>query len=363
MIAFLLLTMAGCSPAPRWIAVAAGRELALFDGALRSTGAWQVDAPATALESTGDGLGILIGSGAGAGAGRVSWVRRTDGATLHGHELGGPIGGLWVDREGRRVFALVGGAVGGLRILGADRLTETRTIPVCSEPVSLVLAPDGDRAYVTCRPGAVVEVDAQLQMVVRSAWLGADSGRACGAGRGDLSANGTLLYIPCAGTGRLLYLDRATLTPWDSMPIGAGAAVTAVTPHAVAVILLPDSDRVLLVNLRSKTLVAAVATPNPVDVALSADSRIAFVVGAGRGGAEGELLKVATQTGGVLGRAAVPAGGRAVHVWPGRREPRVYWVASRASSPRIVQWHATTGAVALVPRYQREPVDRRRGEQ
>ena len=325
MIAFLLLTAPGCSPAPRWIAVAGRPDVALFDRQLRPTGGLRLDAPATALEGAGDGLGMLIGSTVGA-QGSVSWVRRTDGVTILQRDVGSPVGGLWLDREGRRVFALKGGPAGSLGILLADRLTEIQTIPVCSEPVGLAFAPDGDRVYLTCRPGAVVEVDTRLGIVVKSAWVGADSGRACGAGRGDLSANGTLLYVPCAATGRLLYLDRATLKPWDSLAVGPGAAVTAVTPRAVAVILLPDSNRVRLVNLRSKTLVAELAAPHPVDVALSADGRLAFIAAAGRGGADGELVEVSTQSGDVLGRATVPGGGRAVYVWPGRRDARMRWV-------------------------------------
>ena len=299
--------------------------MALFDGQLRSTGVWHLDAPATALESNGDGLGVLIGSATGVRAGSVSWVRRTDGVTLVRSELQGAVRGLWLDREGRHVFALAGGPAGSLGILRADPMAEIQTIPVCAEPVGLVFVPDGDRAYLTCRPGTVIEVDTRLRIVVKSAWVGADSGRACGAGRSDLSANGTLLFIPCAGTGQLLYLDRATLTPWDSMPVGAGASAVAVTPDAVAVILLPDSDRVLLVNLRSKAPVAEVPAPNPAAVALSADGRLAFIAAGGRGGAAGELVKIATQTGVVLNRAPVPGGGSAVYVWPGRRDSRMHW--------------------------------------
>lgn len=297
--------------------------MALFDGQLRSTGVWHLDAPATALESNGDGLGVLIGSAAGAQAGSVSWVRRTDGVTLVRAELKSAVSGLWLDREGRRVFALAGGR--SLAILQADRMTGIQTIPICPEPASLAFAPDGDRAYVTCRPGAVVEVDVRLRIVVRSAWLGADSGRACKAGRGDLSANGTLLFVPCAGTGQLLYLDRATLKPWDSMPVGAGASAVAVTPDGVAVILLADSNQVLLVNLRSKAPVAEVPAPNPAAVALSADGRLAFIAAGGRGGAAGELVKIATQTGVVLNRAPILGGGSAVYVWPGRRDSRMHW--------------------------------------
>lgn len=326
----LLLTIVACAPAPRWIAVASGDgDLRFFDGDLRPVVTWRLDARPMALESSGDGLAVLVGSEAGREPGTITWLRRRDGATVLRRELAGPVRGLWLDRTGRSVVALVGGGSGGLRIHEGNRLTELRAVPICPEPVSLVFAPDGDRAYVTCRPGAMVEVDLGLGIVVRSAWLGADSGRACGAGRGDRSANGTLLYIPCALTGRLLYLDRATLTPWDSVSVGAGVAVTAVTPGAVAVTVFPEADRVALVNLRTKTPVAAVAVSHPLDVALSADGRLAFVVGAGRDGPGGALVKIDTRTGTDLGRVALPSGARAVYVWPGRREPRMSWESRR----------------------------------
>ena len=35
-----------------------------------------------------------------------------------------------------------------------------------------------------------------------------------------LSANGTLVYVLCRGTGRLLYLDRVRLTVLDSVELG-----------------------------------------------------------------------------------------------------------------------------------------------
>lgn len=328
----LFLALVSCSPEPRWIAVAGGGPgLALFDGHLQSRGTLPVAPQASALEGTADGSSIVLGAESGAESGVVTWLRRTDGAAILRREFGGPIRGVALDREGRRVFVLSAGAAGGLTILRADRLTEERAIPVCPEPVSLAFAPDGDRVYVTCRPGAVVEVDPKLQIVLRTALVGADSGRACGAGRSALSTNGTLLYVPCARTGQLLYLDRATLKPWDSVSVGVGAAVAVVTPGAVAVTLLPDSDRVVLVNLRSKALVATVATgPNPVDVALSASGRLALVVTAGRDGAAGALLEMDTQTGATRRRAALAPGARTVYVWPGRRDSRLYWIGGRA---------------------------------
>jgi len=311
-----------------------GRGLALFDGQALHVTAWSLAAQPTTLQSTGDGAGILIGAEAGAQSGAIGWLRRADGAELVQRQLGGPVRALSLDREGRRVFVLIAGDRGGLTVLRADRLTEERVIPICPEPVSLSFTREGDRAYVICRPGTAAEVDARLLIVVRRRELGGDSGQACGAGRAALSANGTLLFVPCARTGQLLYVDRATFKPWDSVSVGVGAAATAVTSGAVAVTVLPDSDRVVLVNLRSKALVARVATPsNPVDVALSAGGGVAFVVTAGRGGAWGTLLQIDTRTGAELRRAGLGPGARAVYVWPGQRDPRMSWTSAPPLEP------------------------------
>lgn len=317
--------MLACSPAPRWIAVGvADRRLLQFDARLRPTGELPLTSSPVALESTGDGASILVGE-ASEESGTVEWLRRANGAPVLQAAEAGPVRAMALDREGRRLFVLTAGERASLVTRRAGSLRGERFMSICPDPVSLVFTSDGDRAYVTCRPGAVVELDPRLGIAVRTVFVGADSGRACGAGRGALSHNGTLLFVPCARTGQVLYLDRVTLAPWDSVSVGPGATVLSVTPGAVAVTLLSDSDRVALVSLRSKTSVATLTAPNPVDVALSADGSVAYVAASGRNGAAGVLLAIDTRTGTERGRATLPPGARAVYVWPGRREARMYW--------------------------------------
>ncbi len=325
----LLVLCIACSPAPRWIAVAGGdRSILFFDHLLRLTGRVELAAEPLALESTGDGASLLIGGETANRSGFVTWLRRSDGAVVVEQQAAGPVRLLSLDRDGRQVLALTAGPGGGLSIRTADGLNQMRALPVCAEPVALAFTREGDRAYVTCRPGAVAEVDPKLEIVVQTAFVAADSGRACGAGRGALSPNGTLLYVPCAATGRVLYLDRVTLRLWDSMSVAVGVGALAVTPGGAALALLPDSGSVALVDLRRKRRLATVATPpDPVDLTLSADGRVALVLAAGRGG-DGALLQVDARTGAVMGRAALPGGGRAVYVWPARREARMHWVSS-----------------------------------
>jgi DNA-binding beta-propeller fold protein YncE len=307
------------------VATSDGRVL-FFDRGLRAAGATHLSLEPQALESSGDGAAILVGGSTSAQSGMVAWLRRSDRKVVVEHSAAGPVSVVALDREGGEALVLTAGANARLSFLSTGQLAPTRSLPVCSQPVALSFTQEGDRAYVTCRPGSVVEVDPKLEMVVQTALVGADSGQACGAGRGALSANGTLLYVPCAASGQILYLDRVTLRPWDSVFVARGLGALAVTPEALAVALVPDSNRLALVDLRRKRRLASVSLAStPVDVALSASGRQAFVL-AGTQGGEGALWELDLHGGAVLARAVIPGGGRAVHVWPHRREPRMHWV-------------------------------------
>lgn len=325
--ATLLLTITGCAPAPRWIAVAArDGQVLFFDGRLRPAGSARLPMEPLALESTGDGASVLAGGSTGPRTGMLAWLRRGDRRVMVQRPTAGPVAVVSLDREGRVALALTGGDSGALSFLSTGRLAPIRTVPLCAQPVGLSFTREGDRAYATCRPGTVAEVDPRLDVVIQTALVGADSGRACEAGRGALSGNGTLLFVPCAASGQILYLDRVTLRPWDSVFVARGLGALAVTPEAVAVALLPDSDRVVLVDLRRKRRLGSVPfASNPVDLGLSADGRLALLLAAGRGGG-GALAELDTRRGALLARVPIPGGGRAVHVWPGPREPRMRWV-------------------------------------
>jgi hypothetical protein len=334
-----LLSLTACSPAPHWIAVASPGQHAVLvlDGRLRLRQTFTLaGAPAT-LESTGDGSGILVGTAIGADTGALVWLRRADGATILLRLVPGEVGAVRLDRGGGRLFLLTRGPHSGLAILGADQLDERRSIPICPEPESLALTREEDRAYVICQPGTVAEVDPKLGLLLRLEPIGADSGQACLAGRGALSADGTLLLVPCARSGHLLYLDRVTLRPWDSLAVAPGVSVVATTPEGVGVVLLPDSDRVVLLSLARKERIATIPTPdNPVDLCLSASGRFAYVVAAGRDGQPGALLELDTRTGRITNRVALSSGARAVYLWPGPRLSRMYWAPAAVAAGTAV---------------------------
>jgi DNA-binding beta-propeller fold protein YncE len=326
-----LLFAAACTPSPRWVAVAVppDHSILLFDGALHPAGRLAVPGEPTTLESTGDGMSLLVGTAAAAG-GRLVWLGRADDAVVLDVPLPGPARDLRLHNDGRTLFALSAGHPGGVSLRGTTALTQQRWIGVCDAPQALAFTREGDQAYVTCAPGSVAEVDPTLEYLVRRTFVAADSGRACGAGRSALSPNNTFLYIPCAHTGRLLYVDRVTLKPWDSTDVGVGISAVAAAPGALAVVLQPDSDRVVLVDLARRARLAAITTPpQPTAVTLSADGRLAFVVCAGRAGTPGVLLQLDARTGAVLARAALPAGAGAVYAWPGPYNSRMHWGATQ----------------------------------
>lgn len=308
------------------MAVPQDHAVLLFDGALHSTGQLSVAGAPTALESTGDGMSLLVGAAAPGDSGRLSWIGRTDGARVLDVGLPGPVRDLRLHNDGNTVFVLAAGHPGGVSVRGTTEFHQQRWIRVCATPRSLAFTREGDQGYVICAPGAVAEVDPTMEYLVQQAFIGADSGRACGAGRSVLSPNNTFLYIPCAVTGQLLYVDRVTLKPWDSTEVGVGIAAVAAAPGALAVVLQPDSDRAVLVDLARRARLATISTPpDPTAVALSADGRRAFVTCAGRGGSPGTLLELNTRTGAVLARAALPPGAGAVYAWPGPHNSRMHW--------------------------------------
>lgn len=322
-------------------------SILLFDGALHPTGRLTVPGEPTALESTGDGMSLLVGAADGARLGRLAWLGRADGARVLDVALPGPVRDLRLHNDGNTLFVLTAGHPGGVSVRGTTALDQQRWIPVCEAPQSLAFTREGDQGYVTCAPGSVAEVDPTLEYLVQRAFVAADSGRACGAGHSALSPNNTFLYIPCARTGRLLYVDRVTLKPWDSTDVGVGISAVAAGPGAMAVVLQADSDRAVIVDLARRARRAIIATPpDPVAVALSAGGARAYVTCAGRAGAAGALLELDVRRGAVVARAPLAPGASTVYAWPGQYNSRMHW---RASGRKSLTTEGTEG-VPKVPR-------------
>ena len=69
----------------------------------------------TALESTGDGMSLLVGAADG-GAGHLSWIGRADGARVLDARLPGPVRDLRLHNDGNTLFVLTAGRPGGVSV-------------------------------------------------------------------------------------------------------------------------------------------------------------------------------------------------------------------------------------------------------
>jgi hypothetical protein len=181
----------------------------------------------------------------------------------------------------------------------------------------VVLSPSADRGYLLCREGTVVETDLHLHIVARSASL--PGGIGCDPAGGGLSRNGSALLVACAASGIVWYLDRATLAPFDSVPVPTGATRLVMAPgHRRGLLVVPGMG-IVAVDFPARAARQVLSAPEITDVAVAADGRNAFAITPTH-----VIAFDVTEAG--TGRARpLPQPAAVVAVWPGPSEPRVRW--------------------------------------
>ncbi len=338
---------ASCSPAPRWVAVAAPGTGAwlLYDAGLATPDTLRLDALRIAGPQAADLADLLFGSdGAGTyvalnrgSQGLVLHVRRADGVVVDEVVLeGGRITAVHVRADGRSMVVATErddpalGPRGVLHLLPTGPSRAHRDLAVCPRGVrALADLAAANELYLACRGDTVVEIDLKLRTVIRDAPLAPPAGPgalACQVADLGLSANGTVVFALCERSGHVLYLDRVTLGPLDSVAVGTGAARLARTPGGgLAVITRPAAQEVVLVDLRRRRVAERITTPGPAtDVAIGADGRRAYVLTAPASG-PGLALVVDLRAGRVISETRVPAGSTRLALWPDQDTPVMRW--------------------------------------
>ena len=318
----LLLTaitplVTACVPSPRWIAVAGDTAVTVFDRDLRPVGRFPIPAGPRAMLFAPDGASLFVAVSPRPGSTLLIRVPRA-GGVLEGRTLEGDARRLRLTPDGSVLLAALGGAAAGLAFTRAQTLAgETLALPCDVRDV--VLTASADRAYVVCGEGRVAEVDPILRLVVKTAELPAADAPCAPAGSG-LSANGTVLFVACAGSGWLLYLDRVTLDALDSVAVPRGATrfVIALGGRR-ALLTVPDDGSVVVADLPGRRIRGRTPVAGASDIGVSADGRRAFVVTATA------LLELDAAEGRVLRSIPLPQGASRVSVWPGPDEPRMRW--------------------------------------
>lgn len=282
-------------------------------------------APPVALRFAPDGAGLYAALAIDTGGSVVALVPRAGGAVRLSPPLAGTAVDLGLARDSRTLYLALSGAGGGVSFLDLAALRERRRLEVCDTALALAATRDGERLYLLCGGDRIAEIDPGLEIVVRIQRFAS----ACHAARLALSGTEGLLLVPCSAGGRLLYLDRRTLAPLDSLTLEPGLHGIAVARGGRAVVTVPAANRVLVADLRARTLVHDMGMLEQLSgVAVDAAGRGVYVL------TRSALLMLDLETGTIPRRAALTRGASGLAVWPGPREPRPAWYLTlRASAP------------------------------
>ena len=322
--------LAACSPAPRWVAVAGdgAATILLFSADLSHADTISLQSALDTTETVRDvafapdgaSLWVTVASDS---AGALLRVRREDGRAVERLPLAGVPTVVSVLPDARAVLAAVAGEPrGAVHFLPTTSADDPVRLAVCGGEVRDVVPLDAlNRLYVICEGDTVAEVDTELRITIRTVPLAADAETGtCGAGAGGRSANGTVIFVLCEATGRLLYLDRVRLSPLDSVELGVGVSGMVQTPGwSEAFTVRPAGGRLLVVDLGRRRVRAEVEMPHPTLPSASGDGRWAYGVG------NGALFRLDVGRAAVDTTVEVPDWAARVAVWPGYRSPVMRW--------------------------------------
>ena len=326
--------MAACSPAPQWVAVAGDGQLLLYTPDLAT--ADTIDLSRVLLP--GEYVTHLIPNASGAAvhalaggdtAGAIITVRRRDGRVLERLDLDGVPTAAAMHPDGHSLLVATWPRTAEtqersrLHFIPLDGARDAAAAELCGGP-GRSIAPfrDLERLYVACDEGELAEIDLRLQTRIRTIQFAEPQDHLlepCGPVGAALSSNATLLFVMCGEIGTLLYLDRARLSLFDSLPIGAASSLVMTPSRHRAVVTRPQTDEVAVLDVRARRVADRAAFGTASASSVSSDARWAYVVG-GEG-----VLRIDLREMRMLAQPGPPHGGTAVAVWPGHSSPIMRW--------------------------------------
>jgi YVTN family beta-propeller protein len=209
-----------------------------------------------------------------------SLVRVVDVATLQVRDeitLGGSLSGVAFTPDARHAYAT--------SLLDTVYVIDVQTglpgppiaMPVGSEPRAVVVAPDGQRAFVL---GAQVlyALDTATNAIAETVDLGSPSQRGLA-----VTPDGRAVLVVDESADVLRVVDTATMTVASAIPVGSQPWGVAVAPHGqFAYVTNRNDNTVAVVDLVSGLTLASVAVgTSPRGVAFTADGRYAYVSNVG----------------------------------------------------------------------------------
>jgi hypothetical protein len=292
------------------------QQLLVFDGDLAAADTVRFMAPPGDLAFGPDGAGIALLLELGPGKFSAVLVPRRGGFTSVSAPFAGGARQLVFSRGGGELYLLVAGARGGLSVVDLATLAERRRLEVCPDPLELGLMRDGRRAFILCRPGEIAEIDLALGILVRKEPLEGS----CGARSFFLSSSETALLVWCAA-GKLLFLDRVSMVPFDSLAGEPGEAMlVALRGGRTAGVIYRDPPRIALIDVSARRFAGGVSLQDTVGVvAVSAGGRFLYLAAGGR------LLRLDVSRVAIDRSAKLQGRPAGLALWPGDWESRLRW--------------------------------------
>lgn len=184
-------------------------------------------------------------------------------------------------------------APSSISVVHAGAMTEVARIETCVMPHGSRVHPDGHRHYSVCMmDDQLVEIDTRELEVSRRLPLEPDGERACSPTWVQPAASGDRIYVACNGADRVLEVDFKGWNVTRRFPTGSGPYNLDVTPDGrLLVVTLKTGGAVEFIDLAAGESMARIDTSTRVahGVALSPDSRYAFVSVEGVGGEPGRV--------------------------------------------------------------------------
>ena len=133
----------------------------------------------------------------------------------------------------------------GLAVVDVGTNTLSTTVPLASDGFNLIVAPDGQRVYVTTADGTLYVVDASTNAVITSLPVGAAANGLA------FSPDGTVLYVSSRDAGTVVAVDPVANTITRTYTLGGMPQRLAVAPDGTELYVANEVSGLDVVNVAS----------------------------------------------------------------------------------------------------------------
>jgi hypothetical protein len=241
--------------------------------------------------------------------------------TLQARVPVGAIGSVQLTPDGAFAWMTVrGGPDSGssISVVYLARMAEVARIPACADAGGATFSADHAEYFVLCpHQDALTALATATMLPARSLVLG-DATHRCGPAAVVAASDSGAIFVSCGSSHELLAIAPKTLQVTRRSPTRGVASVLALSPDGRTLIAVEaDSATVVVRDAATGTMRRTIPTDTltPAAVAISPDSRFAFVTVAGAGIVVGEVWMIDLATGARIASVVVGAGAQGIAFW------------------------------------------------